>query len=206
VRVHRAEAGPLADGPNPAVRSPTVEPFAVTAAQDRAFAPFADGQVDGSCRPRDERNDGGLVALADDAQRAMAAFDAATREFCTVRETRTNTPVQALTLMNEPVFIEAAHALYYRAISEARVEPPLEAIQRARAAHVTVQRTVVAVTQEAIRVCGGRALLKRYPLERYARDARAAALMRPWTEEIAMLQAWESALGSEKQPGDALGT
>jgi alkylation response protein AidB-like acyl-CoA dehydrogenase len=97
--------------------------------------------------------------------------------------------------------IEAARALYYRAISEARVEPPLESIQRARAAHVTVQRTVVAVTQEAIRVCGGRALLKRYPLERYARDARAAALMRPWTEEIAMQQAWETALGSQRQPG-----
>jgi hypothetical protein len=40
---------------------------------------------------------------------------------------------------------------------------------------------VVAVTQEAIRVCGERAFLRRYPLERYARDARAAALMRPWT-------------------------
>jgi thiaminase/transcriptional activator TenA len=45
---------------------------------------------------------------------------------------------------------------------------------------------VVAVTQEAIRVCGERAFLRRYPLERYARDARAAALMRPWTQEIAM--------------------
>jgi hypothetical protein len=55
-----------------------------------------------------------------------------------------------------------------------------------------VQRAVVSVTQEAIRVCGGRAFLKRYPLERYARDARAAALMRPWTEEIATQQAWQS--------------
>src|SRR4029077_12085409 len=43
--------------------------------------------------------------------------------------------------------IERARALYYRAISEARVGPPPEAVQRARAAHVTVQRTVVAVTQ-----------------------------------------------------------
>ena len=68
-------------------------------------------------------------------------------------------------------------------------------MQRARAAHVTVQRSVVALTQEAIRVCGGRALLKRYPLERYARDARAAALMRPWTQDIATQQAWEFALG-----------
>jgi hypothetical protein len=39
-----------------------------------------------------------------------------------------------------------------------------------------------------------RALLKRYPLERYARDARAGALMRPWTQEIATQQAWEAAL------------
>jgi hypothetical protein len=57
------------------VRGSTVEAFAVTAAQDRAFAAFADRQVDGSCRPRDERDGGGLVALAEDAQRAMTAFD-----------------------------------------------------------------------------------------------------------------------------------
>jgi len=91
--------------------------------------------------------------------------------------------------------LEAARALYYRAISEAQVHPPLAAVQRARAAHVTIQRSVVMLTQEAIRVCGGRGMLKRYPLERYARDARAAALMRPWTQDIAMQQAWEFALG-----------
>ena len=91
--------------------------------------------------------------------------------------------------------LEGARALYYRAISEAGVNVPIEALQRARAAHVTVQRSVITVTQEAIRVCGGRALLKRYPLERYARDARAGALMRPWTQEIATQQAWEAALG-----------
>jgi len=64
-------------------------------------------------------------------------------------------------------------------------------------AHVAVQRAVVAVTQEAIRVCGGRAFLKRYPLERYA------TLMRPWTQEIAMQQAWEAALGLDGQRGGA---
>jgi alkylation response protein AidB-like acyl-CoA dehydrogenase len=91
--------------------------------------------------------------------------------------------------------LEETRALYYRAISEARADAPTDAVQRARAAHVTVQRSVVTVTQEAIRVCGGRGLLKRYPLERYARDARAGALMRPWTQEIATQQAWEAALG-----------
>jgi alkylation response protein AidB-like acyl-CoA dehydrogenase len=103
------------------------------------------------------------------------------------------------------VVTESARALYYRAISEAQVDPPLEAVQRARAAHVAVQRTVVAVTQEAIRVCGGRAFLKRYPLERYARDARAAALMRPWTQEIALQQAGEAALGMDGQEGGGAG-
>jgi alkylation response protein AidB-like acyl-CoA dehydrogenase len=75
------------------------------------------------------------------------------------------------------------------------VDAPADAVQRARAAHVTVLRSAVTLTQEAIRVCGGRAFLKRYPLERYARDARAGALMRPWTQEIATQQAWEQALG-----------
>jgi alkylation response protein AidB-like acyl-CoA dehydrogenase len=99
--------------------------------------------------------------------------------------------------------LEAARALYYRAIAEARVDAPLDAVQRARAACVTVQRSAVTVTQEAIRVCGGRALLRRHPLERYARDARAGALMRPWTQDIATQQAWESALGVAPGQGAA---
>ena len=98
--------------------------------------------------------------------------------------------------------LEAARALYYRAIGEARVDAPADAVQRARAAVVTIHRSAVTVTQEAIRVCGGRAMLKRYPLERYARDARAGALMRPWTQEIATQQAWETALGLEFQNAD----
>ena len=92
--------------------------------------------------------------------------------------------------------LEATRALYYRAVSEARVDSPLDVVQRARAACVTVHRSAVTVTQEALRVCGGRGLLKRYPIERYARDARAGALMRPWTQEIATQQAWEAALES----------
>jgi alkylation response protein AidB-like acyl-CoA dehydrogenase len=91
--------------------------------------------------------------------------------------------------------LEAARALYYRVISEAPVHPPLAAVQRARAAHVTIQRSVVMLTQEVIRVCGGRGMLKRYPLERYAQDVCAAAVMRPWTQDIAIQQAWEFALG-----------
>jgi alkylation response protein AidB-like acyl-CoA dehydrogenase len=108
---------------------------------------------------------------------------------------QTEVPAKGYAVAEMLFTLEAARALYYRVISEAQVDPPLAAVQRARAAHVTVQRSVVTLTQEAIRVCGGRGMLKRYPLERYARDARAAALMRPWTQDIATQQAWEFALG-----------
>jgi alkylation response protein AidB-like acyl-CoA dehydrogenase len=93
--------------------------------------------------------------------------------------------------------LEAARALFYRAIAESQVHPSQAVAQRARAAHVTIQRGVVEVTAEAVRICGGRAMLRRYPLERYARDAHAAAVMRPWTQDIATQQAWEIALGLE---------
>jgi len=49
----------------------------------------------------------------------MVAFDAAGREVCSVRETRTNTPLQALALMNETAFVEASRALAQRAMKTA---------------------------------------------------------------------------------------
>ena len=44
----------------------------------------------------------------------MGTFDAPARETCTVRRSRTNTPLQALVLMNEPGFVQAACALGQR--------------------------------------------------------------------------------------------
>jgi hypothetical protein len=45
-------------------------------------------------------------------------FDAPSREVCTVRRTRTNTPLQALNLLNDEAFWEAAHAMAARLAKE----------------------------------------------------------------------------------------
>ncbi|MEM7387941.1 MAG: DUF1553 domain-containing protein, partial [Verrucomicrobiota bacterium] len=44
----------------------------------------------------------------------LAAFDAPTRQFCLNRRTITNTPQQALTLLNDPLFHTLAEALGLR--------------------------------------------------------------------------------------------
>jgi len=47
---------------------------------------------------------------------SMATFDAPTRDVCTVRRPRTNTPLQALVTLNDPAYVEAAQALARRMI------------------------------------------------------------------------------------------
>jgi hypothetical protein len=48
----------------------------------------------------------------------MLLFDAPNREICQVKRSRTNTPLQALALLNETTFIEAAHGLARRMLAE----------------------------------------------------------------------------------------
>jgi mono/diheme cytochrome c family protein len=50
---------------------------------------------------------------------SFLTLDATSRESCTVRRVRTNTPLQALALLNDEAYIEAARALARRVFSEA---------------------------------------------------------------------------------------
>jgi hypothetical protein len=53
----------------------------------------------------------------------MMTFDSAGREACTVRENRTNTPLQALTLMNDETYVEASRKMAERMIREGGATP-----------------------------------------------------------------------------------
>ncbi len=54
---------------------------------------------------------------------AMAVFDAADREACWVKRKETNTPLQALTLLNETGYVESARHLAVRMLIEGEADP-----------------------------------------------------------------------------------
>ena len=49
---------------------------------------------------------------------SMAAFDAPSREVCTLRRIQTSTPLQAFVTLNDPVYVECAQALARRIMTE----------------------------------------------------------------------------------------
>jgi len=49
---------------------------------------------------------------------SMLLLDAPSREYCVVRRPRTNTPLQAMVLLNDPQFVEASRAMAWRVMQE----------------------------------------------------------------------------------------
>ncbi len=52
----------------------------------------------------------------------MTAFDAPSREYCVLKRSRSNTPLQALNTLNDPAFVEAAQALARRVAAKADMD------------------------------------------------------------------------------------
>src|SRR5579863_792383 len=97
---------------------------------------------------------------------SLSTFDAPSREFCTVRRVRTNTPLQALTTLNDPAFFEAAQALARRMMIDAGPDPAARATYGFR--RVAARRPDAA---ELARLVG----FYTAELGRYQQDSKAAA-------------------------------
>ncbi|MGE3805225.1 MAG: DUF1553 domain-containing protein, partial [Gemmataceae bacterium] len=78
------------------------------------------GSTDWQTSPGEDRYRRGLYTSWRRSQPypSMATFDAPTREVCTTRRIRTNTPLQALVTLNDPVYVEASQALARRMLTE----------------------------------------------------------------------------------------
>jgi hypothetical protein len=80
---------------------------------------------------------------------SFLTFDAGSREICTVRRPRTNTPLQALTTLNDPAFFEAAEALG-RLISKEGVEQAFRRCTSRRPTAAELERIRAAGLSEAL--------------------------------------------------------
>ncbi len=80
--------------------------------------------------------------------------------------------------------LEQTTALFLRTIREAGFQPTKAQRLRAYATQQTVMENANDICRLALRVCGGRSILKSMPLERLYRDSRCGSVMLPWTAEI----------------------
>ncbi len=109
------------------------------------------------------------------------------------------TITKQLALAECQIRVQEARALMLRSMAEARYRPTAGARMRAMMCHRTMSKVAHEVTGEVLRICGGRALFKRFPLERMHRDARAGAVMLPWTADICLERVAEMTFG--RPPG-----
>ncbi len=124
---------------------------------------------------------------------SLITFDAPSREVCTAQRPRTTTPLQALVLMNDPAFVEAARGLAERVLKEG--------------GHDIQQRLVFAFRLVLARAPSKQELqilqrVYQQELENFRKDKKAAADLvsigesaRPAGVDVSELAAW-TALGN----------
>jgi hypothetical protein len=96
---------------------------------------------------------------------SMAAFDAPSRESCTIRRIPTNTPLQAYVTLNDPVYVESAQALARRILREGGPDP---------AARIRFALSLVLSRPAEEKAAATLTKLYETELARYSADAAAA--------------------------------
>lgn len=81
---------------------------------------------------------------------------------------------------------EQAQALCYRVLGDVSVDPSPEKITRGWASLVTTMEGAPEMASTAVRVCGGRSMLRPSYIEQAYRDARCGATMLPWSVEVCL--------------------
>ena len=99
------------------------------------------------------------------------------------------------------VSYERSHALAGRVLREAGPDPTLAQVRRAWASMVSTMETAPELASLAVRVCGGRSLLRPQPLERLYRDARCGATMLPWSVEACLDRLGRAGLSADETGG-----
>ncbi len=111
---------------NPKLGGPSARPFQPAFGLSAAFGSALDWKTSSG----EERHRRGLYTewRRSSPYPSMVTFDAPNREVCTLRRNRSNTPLQALVTLNDPVYVEAAQAL-----ARVMMEDGRTAEERARA-------------------------------------------------------------------------
>ena len=94
-------------------------------------------------------------------------------------------PVKQHSVAQMRLKLEQSRAMFETTIAQAGPNPSKPNRMRAYAAQHTIMENAQEICALALRTCGGRTLLKSFPLERMYRESRCGSLMLPWTAEIA---------------------
>ena len=98
---------------------------------------------------------------------------------------------------------ERAQALCYRVLAESGCDPDGAAIRRAWTSMVTTMEGAPEIASLALRVCGGRSLLRPSRLEQFYRDARCGATMLPWSVEVCLDRLGRAGLFAQSEEAPA---
>jgi len=98
---------------------------------------------------------------------------------------------------------ERAQALCHRVLAESGIDPSPAAIRRAWASTVSTMEGAPEIASLAMRVCGGRSLLRPSRLEQLYRDARCGATMLPWSVEVCLDRLGRGGLFDDAQEAPA---